>query len=184
VLFAWAAVAAGCSSGQDKSLQGSLTARLSASRPSGTGAGGAADPLSRLQAVNVSVSGVEARGRDGGWVPVQNGLPVAVDLLALANVGDTVTLPGDLLPEGPYSALQVRINQVDLTVLDGSHVTIAPEGRGWLVLVPVDFTVDLDRATIVGLEVHLDQSIKFHDGAFEFDPTVDVDDVERGQASK
>jgi len=181
-----AAVVAGCAPGQDKSLQGSLTARLSASRPAGGAegrAGGADDPLSRLLAVNVSFSGVEARGRDGGWVPVQNGLPVSVDLLALANVGDTVTLPGDLLPEGPYSALQVRINQVDLTALDGRHVTIAPEGRGWLVLVPVDFTVDLDRATIVGLDVHLDQSIKFHDGVFEFDPDVDVDGIERDQVS-
>jgi len=174
-----------CAPGPDKGLAGSLAARVSASRQPGT-VRGADDPLSRLAAVNASVSGIEARRGDGSWVPVQHGLPVVIDLLALANVGDTVTLPGDLLPEGQYSALQMRISQVELTALDGTHVTIAPEGRGWLVLVPADLGIDTDQATVVELNVRLDQSVRIVNGAFEFDPDVEVDGIERqtGQTTK
>ena len=179
------AVAAACAPGPDKGLEGSLAARVSASRQPGA-VPGTDDPLSRLAAVNVSISGIEARRGDGSWVPVQHGLPIVIDLLALANVGDTVTLPGDLLPEGQYSALQMRISQVEMTALDGSHVTIAPEGRGWLVLVPADLAIDTDQATVVELNVRLDQSVRSVNGAFEFDPDVEVDGIERqqGRAAK
>jgi len=179
------AALAGCAPGQDKSLQGSLAARLSASR-AGAAIGRADDPLSRLRTVNASVSGIEARRLDGSWVPLQHGLPIVVDLLALANVGDTVTFPGDLLPEGQYSALQMRISQVELTRLDGTRVTIAPPGRGWLVIVPADFSVDGDQATVVELDVQLDQSIRLVNGDFDFDPAIEADgiDHEGAQGSK
>jgi hypothetical protein len=177
-LLAAAAFGGGCAPGQDKNVEGSLAARLSSSR-SAADLRSADDPVSRLRAVNASVSGVEARRLDGVWVPVQRDLPIVVDLLALANVGDTVTLPGDLLPEGQYSALQLRINQLELTKLDGSHVTIAPQGRGWLVLVPADFGIDIDQATVVELNVRLDQSFRLVNGEFEFDPNVEVDGIER-----
>ena len=182
VVLALAAAVTGCSSGQEKAARGSLAIRLAASRHPAAyrpGEGPADDPVSRLQAASVSISGIEARRRDGTWVPVECDFPTAVDLLALANVGDTVTLPAVLVPEGPWAALQVRFNQVELTLANGARMTIPPRGAGWVVVVPVDFGVVTDRATTVGLNIRLDRSFRLAAGAFDFDPDVEIDGVER-----
>jgi len=148
-----------------------LAVRLAASSPGAS--------VSRLSAVNIGISAVEARKLDGSWVPLDPDFPAGIDLLALANVGDTVTFPADMLPEGPYTALQLRINRVELALADGSRAPIEPGSRGWLVLVPVDFAVAVDRATVVELDVVLDRSLRLVNNEFEFDPQVELDGVER-----
>ena len=171
----------GCSSSQDRASQGSFAVRLGASRPAAQVQGataGSDDPVSRLLAANVTIAGIEARKTDGTWVPFDRGFPTVVDLLALANGGGTVTLPADLLPEGQYTALQVRITQVALTLLDGTQVTIAPPGTGWVVLIPVDFGVVTGQETIVSLNLRLDLSFKLVNGHFEFEPEIEVEGVE------
>jgi hypothetical protein len=182
VALALAVLSTGCTSSQEKTNQGSLGVRLAASRPttaSESAAVVADDPLSRLLAINVNISAIEARRSDGTWAPLEGVFPEFIDLLALANVGDTVTFPADLLPEGHYAALQVRVAQVDLTHRNGTRVRIAPRGAGWVVSVPVDFGVVSDQATVVGLNVRLERSLRLVNGEFEFDPEIEVDGVER-----
>jgi hypothetical protein len=96
----------------------------------------------------------------------------------LADDGSVATLPAGLLPEGHYSALQLRITKIELTVKNGAPVTIAPPGTGWVVLIPVDFDVVIGHETIVTLKFRLDLSFKFVNGEFEFEPQVEVGSVE------
>jgi hypothetical protein len=178
-LFGLAVVIVGCSQGQERGSRGSLAVRLAVSRPAAGASDVSADPSSHLQAAEVNISGIEARRLEGGWVPTGSALPAAVELLALANVGDKATFPADLLPEGHYTALQVRFNQVGVTLTGGTKMALAPQGTGWVVLIPVDFDVTADRGTVVGLNIRLDQSFRSVSGHFEFDPQVDLDGVER-----
>src|SRR5258706_13290778 len=75
--------------------------------------------------LRASISEIEARRSDGTWMPVDGGLPTAVDLLSLGTDG-TITLPADLLPEGPYRALPVRIPRIGLPPVGGTPRTITP----------------------------------------------------------
>lgn len=180
VVIAMAAVA-GCSSSQDKTPQGSLALALGASRTAVgvlPASASSDDPMGLLNAASITIADVEARKADGSWVPIESGLPAVADLLALADGGRSAALPPDLLPEGQYNALQLRITQTELTRSNGSRVTIAPPGTGWVVLMPVDFGVVNDRATIVELRVRLDLSFKFLNGEFEFEPEVELEGVE------
>lgn len=180
VVLAVAAFVAGCSSSQDKTPHGSLAVALGASRVAARVQAADASPndsIGLLSSASTTIEGVEARKTDGSWVPIDSGLPAVVDLLPLANVGRTVTLPPELLPEGQYNALQLRITQVELTLLNGTRATIAPPDTGWVVLIPVDFGVVGGRATIVALRVRLDLSLRVVNGEFEFEPEVEVEDV-------
>lgn len=179
-VMALAAAVAGCSSSQERTPRGSVTLALGASRvAAGVQAANASpgDPLALLKGASSTVAHVEARRSDGSWVPIDRGLPTDVDLMAAADAGRTVTFPPDLLPEGHYDALQLRITRVDLTRLNGTRLTIAPEGASWVVRIPVDFGVASDQATIVGLNVRLDLSIKLVSGELEFEPEVEVNGV-------
>lgn len=181
IVVALAALVTGCSSSQDKASQGSFAVKLGASLPAAQVQGASAvsnDPMTHLHAANVTISGIEARRSDGTWVPVENGLPAVVDLLALANGGGPVTLPPDFLPEGQYTALQLRITKVELTLENDTTLTIVPAGTGWIVLIPVDFGVMTGQSTIVALNVRLDLSFKLVNGHFEFEPEIEVEGVE------
>jgi hypothetical protein len=182
VVIALATLVTSCSSGQDKTPQGSLLVTLGASRASAqadrAGNEVADDAAARLNGANATIADVEARKTDGTWVPIESGLPVIVDLLALANGGATVTLPADFLPEGPYNALQLRITRVEPTLQDHTKVTIVPPTIGWVVLLPVDFSVVASQATSVKLNVRLDLSFKLANGEFEFEPEIEVAGVE------
>jgi hypothetical protein len=76
------------------------------------------DALSHLSAATITIASVEARNVDGTWAVVDAGLPATVDLLAIMNSGNSVTLPADLIPEGAYNAIQIVITKVDLTLMD------------------------------------------------------------------
>src|SRR5262245_25348566 len=179
-LLAVAALTAGCSSGQDKADLGSLSVRIAASRPMETRPAGAdPDPIASLSGTEVMISGVEARRSDGSWLAVESGFPKTIDLLALANVGDTVTFPGVLIPEGHYTALQMRIADIGITRTDGTHVDMAPYGPGWTVQTAVDFDVVDDKSTVVGLNVALDRSLTMVNGELAFEPEIEVDGVEK-----
>ena len=172
---------AGCSSSPDRTSQGSLAVALGASRAAAgvqVAIPSSDDQLAQLKAASITISDVEARRSDGSWVPIDGGVPAVIDVLALSNGGRTVALPSDLLPEGQHNALQLRISQVELTRLDGSRVTIAPRGTGWVVLIPVDFGIVTDRETIIELVVGLDPSFKLVNGEFEFEPEIELEGVE------
>jgi Domain of unknown function (DUF4382) len=176
-----AACIPGCSSSQEKSAHGVFAVGLAVSRagvPSPGDGAASSDPLAGLRAADVTISEIEARKAGGTWVPVEGGLPPAIDLLGLASVGGTMTLPANLLPEGQYHSLHLRIAKVDLIRADGTHEAMSPPGAGWAIVVPVDFGVATGQSTIVDLGVRLDQSLKLVNGVFEFDPDVEVEGVE------
>jgi len=170
------ALTAGCSSGPDAESHGSLSVAMSASAAAAarTAPDGA---LSQLQAATITVSSIEAHQTSGNWVAVDAGLPATVDLLAILNGSSPITLPADAIPEGTYDALQVTITQADLTLTDGSHVSITPPSGGWVVQIPVDFTVVAGQVTEITLQVHCDTSFRVIGGAFDFEPEVDVQGV-------
>lgn len=179
-----AGLAAGCSSSSDsKSPQGSLRVSMGATSAPTAGSVQAAttdsdDALSQLKAAVITLSGIEARKTDGTWVPVETGLPADIDLIAIMTAGNSVTLPADLLPEGQYNALELRITQVQLTLMDDTKITITPPGTGWTAQIPVDFSVVAGQSTIVNLNLRCDSSFKFLNGEFEFEPEIEVEGVE------
>ena len=162
----------GCSSGQDKSSQGSLSVKLVASRPFI-----ASDPMPQLVAARVTVSGIEARKSDGSWVPRESDPEATLDLVALDAEG--VSLPSHLLPEGQYSALQLRFSRVDFRLGNGAEIELPAPPTGWVVRIPADFAVVNDRATAVTLKLDPGVSFKFGGGHFEFDPDIQFDGVVR-----
>ena len=179
-----AGVIAGCSSSNDsKGPQGSVAITMGAtSAPAAGGVQAVAadsnDALSQLKAALITVSGIEARMADGTWVPLETGLPVDVDLIAILNAGNVATLPADLLPEGDYDALELRITAVQLTLLNDTTVAITPPGTGWTVQIPVSFSVVAGQSTVIKLKLHCGNSFKLFDGHFEFDPEIEVEGVE------
>lgn len=170
-----AGVIAGCSSGNEsKGPQGSFAITMEA-----TGQGAVADdPLSHFKAAVITLAGIEARMADGVWVPVDTGLPAYVDLIAIMTAGNVATLPSDLLPEGDYDALELRITAVRLTLLNDATLEIEPPGTGWTVRIPVNFSVVAGQSTVVHLTLRGPGSFKFFDGEYGFDPEVDVVGVE------
>lgn len=179
-----AAVVAGCSSSNDsKGSQGSLAITMAASGTAASGATQAAatgtdDAISHLKAAVITIAGIEARMADGTWVPVETGLPADIDLIAIITAGNVATLPADLLPEGDYDALELRITAVKLTLLNETIVEITPPGTGWTVRIPVSFSVVAGQSTVVNLTLHGPGSFKFFDGEYGFDPEIDVISVE------
>ena len=171
-----AGLVAGCSSNRDpQGSQGSLALALGASgAPDGTtvpsSPAGGDDALSHVKAAVLTIAGIEARMSDGTWVAVETGLPASIDVVAVMNAGKVATLPADLLPEGDYDSLGLRITVVQLTLQDGALLAIAPQGTGWTARVPVNFSITAGRSTIVELSLHGSSSFQRFDGAFGFDP--------------
>jgi hypothetical protein len=174
----------GCSSGNvNKGSQGSLAITMGAtgaSAPLATeaAAAGVDDALSQLKAAVVTIAGIEARTGDGNWVPLDTGLPVDFDLIKFIAAGNAAALPADLLPEGDYDALELRITSVKLTLLNDSTVGITPPGTGWTVRTLVSFSVVAGRSTVVNLILHGPGSFKFFDGEYGFDPEIEATSVE------
>lgn len=179
-----AGVVAGCSSSNDgKGSQGSLAITLGATSAPAAGAvqasaAGTDDALSHLKAAVITLSGIEARMADGTWVPVETGLPVDVDLIAILNAGNVATLPADLLPEGDYDALELRITAVQLTLQNDTIVAITPPGTGWTARIPVSFSVVAGQSTVVNLKLRCGSSFKLFEGQIEFDPEIEAEGVE------
>lgn len=131
------------------------------------------DALSHLTAATITISSIEVHSTDGTWVPVASGLPVTLDLLAIMNSGGSVSLPADLLPPGTYDAIQLGITKLDLTLTDGTMISVTPPGAGWTVNIAVTFTVVAGQATDIQLNVHCGGSFHLLNGEFEFDPQID-----------
>src|SRR5262249_51891825 len=88
-----------------------------------------------------------------------------------------LTPPADAIPEGTYDALQVTITKADLTLTDGTQVSLTPPSGGWVVQVPVDFTVVSGQVTEITLQVRCDTSFRLMGGTFVFDPEMAVGSV-------
>jgi hypothetical protein len=180
-VLAIAAFGTGCSSGStgSKANKGALAVSMGATGAMPAVQGGvSADHKGGPTAATVTISSASARQIDGTWINIDGTFPMKVDLIALAANGNAVDLPADLVPEGQYNALQFTITAVNLTLEGGTTVAITPPGTGWVVLVPVDFTVTAGKETSVKLRFRVDGSFKSLNGEFEFDPEVEVEGVE------
>jgi len=178
-VLAVAALGAGCSSSDTagKANKGALAVHMGATGSMPALQGEVASQGGPT-AATVTISGAAARQIDGAWVNVGGTFPMTVDLIALAANGNTFNIPAGLVPEGQYNAIQLTITAVNLTLQDGTPVAITPPGTGWVVLIPVDFTVNSGKETSVTLRFHVDGSFKILGGDLVFEPDVDVEGVQ------
>jgi hypothetical protein len=115
----------------------------------------------QLQAANVTFASILARNLDGVLVNVTIALPATVDVLGLGS-GGSFTLPAGFLPPGTYDQLVIVMTKVELTLTNGTVVTIDPPGGGWTAIVRVSepFTVVEGQTTTV--------NIQFRQGGFQW----------------
>ena len=65
-----------------------------------------------------------------------------------------------------------------LTLMDDTKIAITPPGTGWTAQIAVDFSVVAGQSTVVNLNLRMDSSFKVLNGAFEFEPEIELEGVE------
>jgi hypothetical protein len=176
-------VVAACSNGSNGGTQAgkgavqivmSATAAAPISAAVVGGAGSSTDP--QLQSANVTFASILARNLDGQLIDVTIELPVTVDLLGLVS-GGSFTLPAGFLPPGTYDQLVIVMTRVELTLGNGTLVTVDPPGGGWTAVIPVTemFTVAEGQTTTVSIRFRPGGSFHWLDGEWEFHPDFDCD---------
>jgi hypothetical protein len=176
-------IVAACSNGSNSLMhdgKGAVKFTMSASAaapvvPAVTSDGSSTDQT--LQSANVTFASILARNLDGQLIDVTIELPTTVNLLELVS-GQTVTLPIGFLPPGTYDQLVVVMTGVELTLGNGTVITIDPPGGGWTAIIRVTepFTVTEGATTTVNIRFHADGSFRWLDGRWEFHPEFDCDD--------
>ncbi len=138
---------------------------------------GMSDHCGAPQAVSVTFSSILARTLDGKLVDAAIDLPVTVDLLALVN-GKEATLPDGFLPPGTYDQFVIVMTQVQLTLANGTKISITPPGGGWTAVVPMvpPFTVAANETTKIALRFRRDLSLGCPSGDWEFHPEFECRD--------
>jgi hypothetical protein len=129
-----------------------------------------------LTAANVTFASILARDLDGKLINVTIDLPITVDVLGLVS-GGSFTLPAGFLPPGTYDQLVIVMTKVELTLADGTVVTIDPPGGGWTSVIPVadSFTVTEGQTTSVTIKFRPDRSFSWLGDGWEFHPEFDCD---------
>jgi hypothetical protein len=127
-----------------------------------------------LQAANVTFASIEARNLDGQLIDVTIALPVTVDLFTLID-GGAVTLPVGFLPPGTYDQLVIVMTKVELTLANGTIITIEPPGGGWTAIVRVTepFTVADGSTTTVNIRFR--GAFRWLTDHWDFHPDFDCD---------
>jgi hypothetical protein len=170
-----------CSNSSDSMMQGGKGAvefRLSSSA-SPTLAATTHDGSSKdqqLQSANVTFASIEARNLDGQLIDVTIALPVTADLLGLVS-GGAITLPVGFLPPGTYDQLVIVMTKVELTLANGTIVTIDPPGGGWTAIVNVTepFTVVDGATTTVNIRFRAGGAFRWLNDHWDFHPNFDCD---------
>jgi hypothetical protein len=173
-------IVAACSNGSNDLMhdgKGAVKFKMSASATAPVAPAVASDGTDRsLQAANVTFASILARNLDGQLIDVTIALPTTVNLLELVS-GGTVTLPIGFLPPGTYDQLVVVMTKVELTLGNGTVITIDPPGGGWTAIIRVTepFTVAEGATTTVSIRFHADGSFRWLDGSWQFHPEFDCD---------
>ncbi len=124
-----------------------------------------------FKAANVTFTSILARDTDGVLVNVQMELPATVDIIAMEEVGRTVTLPDGELPPATYDQIVVVMSQVQGVLRDDTTITIDPPGGGWTAVVPLcPFEVAEDATAVVGLMLPVRSALVWREGRFRFQP--------------
>jgi hypothetical protein len=164
----------GCATGADMEAPasgGSLGIAFAAER---AGSGGGNDAWSRLEEATVTVASAGARrAEDGAWIAVGGGFPIALDLIEMLDLGRTVTLPADIVPEGHYDAVRITMTSATITEGNDDPVTLSRPG-GWTVHVPLDADVVAGEAVVIELAVRGDASFRMSGGEIAFDPAIEL----------
>lgn len=138
--------------------------------PAATGDGDY-DHQPRFQSANVTFSSIHARNLDGVLVSTEMELPATVDIVAMEEVGRTVTLPDGTLPPATYDQIVVVMTEVEGVLRDGTTITIAPPGGGWTAVVPLcPFEVTEDDTAVVDLMLPVRGALLWREGRFRFQP--------------
>jgi hypothetical protein len=134
-----------------------------------------------LTAANVTFASILARNLDGKLVNVTIELPLTVDVLGLGTSG-TFTLPAGFLPPDTYDQLVIVMTKLELTLANGTIVTIDPPGGGWTSVIPVTdpFTVVEGQTTSVTIKFRPDRSFSWLGDGWGFHPEFDCDDHDDG----
>jgi hypothetical protein len=129
-----------------------------------------------LTAANVTFASVLARNLDGELINVTIELPVTVDVLGLVSDG-AITLPAGFLPPGTYDQLVIVMTKLELTLENGTIVTIDPPGGGWTSVIQVteSFTVVEGQTTDVTIRFRPDRSFSWLGDEWGFHPEFDCD---------
>jgi len=128
------------------------------------------DPLDGLQAVEVTVSRIQARDLDENLVDVEIEMPVTVDILSLTDLA-SFELPIGFIEPGTYDALVVVITAVDLVTTDGTRLPITPPDVGWTGVIEVcPFEVVAGQTTTVRVVLQRDRSFRVVRDSVRFDP--------------
>lgn len=181
LLAGLAIVAAACSGSDSVVNSGQGQVRISLSSGVAAATTGAAlgtmdddhdDQGRSIIAAAVTFSSILARNLDGQLIPITSPLPVTIDIMTIL-AGGQVDLPAGTLPPGTYDQIVVVMTRVDLTLSDGTIVSITPPGGGWTVVVPTQpFTVVEGGTTTLSLRTRGD-AFDFVGDHFEFDPEFD-----------
>lgn len=179
---------AACSSSSDMTSggKGAVQIVMSATSPaaanqlaSSGGAGARGDRA--ITGASATFAAIEARNLDGQLIDVTIELPATVDLVGLVTDG-AVTLPAGFLPPGTYDQLVIVISSLQLTLANGTIVTIDPPGGGWTAVIGVTepFEVAEGTETIVNVVFRGDRSFRLLNGNWEFDPHFECGGQRRG----
>jgi hypothetical protein len=124
-----------------------------------------------FQSANVTFASVFARNFNGELIDTDMDLPTTVDIIAMEEVGRTVTLPDGSLPEGMYDQIVVVMTDVQGVLHDGTTITITPPGGGWTAQVNVcPFDVEEGGTAVVGLMLPVRSAFAWRNGRFRFEP--------------
>ena len=176
------ALATSCASTDKNANKGSvaMTFKASGAFPAPTTlAAGDSGPLNSgpPTSATIVISEASARTTGGTFETISGTFPKTIDVLALTESGGSVTLPAGLLPDGSYSAIQITITEVSITLNDGTVVTITPPGSGWQTLIAVNFDVIAGQETTITLNLHCERSFRFLNDHFEFEPDIEIEEV-------
>jgi hypothetical protein len=153
-------------------MSASAAAPLVATATGGSGSDSSGDH--NLQAANVTFASILARNLDGELINVTIELPVTVDLLGLVS-GGSFMLPAGFLPPGTYDQLVIVMTELQVTLANGTIVTIDPPGGGWTAVIAVTepFTVVEGQTTNVTIRFRPDRSFQWLEDRWQFHPSFD-----------
>lgn len=109
-------------------------------------------PVHSLRHLNISIDGVEAQKKNGGWVMLKI-LNASFDLLKLQNTTSTLAI-GELEP-GSYSKIRMQIVEANATLGNGDTVllNVPPEH----IDIQVQFEIKPDETTTLIIDIEIDK---------------------------
>lgn len=136
------------------------------------------DPGTMFSSAFVTFSSLEVHVVDGDWVAVSGTFPMTVDLLTLVN-GKTATLAAGSVPAGTYDRIRVTVTGAEVTLLDGTKITVTMPPGGVTVERAVSFTAVEGEPITITLDFPVGSSFRPMGMGYACDPDLAVESVEQ-----